>query len=48
MPCGDLGGWDGWGEGDLSGGMCMHMADSLPSMAETNNSVKQPYPNRLK
>lgn len=43
-----MGGMAGGRETQEGGAICMHIADSLPSTAETNIIVKQLYPNRLK
>lgn len=36
LLCDDLDGWDGVGEAQEGGYLCMHMADSLHCIAETN------------
>ena len=38
--CDDLDGWDGVGEAQEGGDLCMRMADSLPCIAETNTTFK--------
>ena len=45
MLCGDLDGWDGR-QVQEGGDICIHIADSLPGTIETNNIVKQLYPNK--
>ena len=40
MFCDDLDGWDGVGEAQEGGDLCMRMADSLPCIAETNTTFK--------
>ena len=42
MPCDDIDGWDGGGDGrevQEGGDICIHIADSLHYTAETNTTL---------